>query len=137
MEISDFRIEIDPELSEETKEIARKELRECEEIAKEAEEELRKLIEQDEGFTFPEDPYFLKIFLRPCKYYPESAFNLVSLQHWWGLKGDTETNGKKMVFLCLDQAGVDFPGQIQGDSAGADAEGREGCFCELQSHHYL
>lgn len=81
MEISNFQIDIDSELSQETKEIARKELRECEEIVKKAEEELRKLIEQAEDFTFPEDPYFLKIFLRPCKYYPESAFNLVSYQH--------------------------------------------------------
>lgn len=76
--MSDFNLEANTELSPETKEIAEKELRENGEVVEEAMEELKKLIENDKTFGFPEDAYFLKIFLRPCKYYPESAYNLVS-----------------------------------------------------------
>lgn len=75
----DFMIKAGVELSAETKTIAQKELRENEENVNNATEELKKLVEGDKTFRFPEDTYIYQIFLKPCKYYPESAFNLASI----------------------------------------------------------
>ncbi|XP_063976355.1 clavesin-1 [Diachasmimorpha longicaudata] len=71
-----FQLEAGP-LNEETKALAVKELRETEENVKNGIEALRKLLEEDKSMYFRTDDEFLTIFLRPCKYYPESAYALM------------------------------------------------------------
>lgn len=78
MTSSDFRIERNVELSEETKAIAERELRETPERVREALERLRELLKENKDIYFGEDDELLTIFLRPCKWYPESALALVS-----------------------------------------------------------
>lgn len=75
---TDLKLELD-ELSPEMKEVARKELRETPELAKEAMEELKALLKEDTELTVPHDnEQWLIRFLRPCKFYPQSAYELVS-----------------------------------------------------------
>ncbi|KAK7792958.1 hypothetical protein R5R35_002612 [Gryllus longicercus] len=81
-------LEVDPP-SAEVMEIARKELRETPDLARESMEELRNLLKEDEELTTPyEYNKFLERFLRPTKFYPESAYDLVKryydfkLKHW-------------------------------------------------------
>ncbi|XP_014599850.1 PREDICTED: alpha-tocopherol transfer protein-like [Polistes canadensis] len=71
-----FELEETP-IDEETKAIAVKELRETEENVKKGIETLRKYIEDDKTLYFKTDDDFLVIFLRVCKYYPESAYELL------------------------------------------------------------
>lgn len=78
---SDFRIERNVELSEETKEIAERELRETPERVREALERLRELLKENKDIYFGDEDEILTIFLRPCKWYPESALALVSLKN--------------------------------------------------------
>ncbi|XP_014293363.1 alpha-tocopherol transfer protein-like [Halyomorpha halys] len=60
---------------------ARVELRETPELRESALLEMRKLIEGLENFNMPwEDDMYLLPFLRPCKFYPQSA--LKQLLHW-------------------------------------------------------
>ncbi|KAL1124737.1 hypothetical protein AAG570_001360 [Ranatra chinensis] len=73
---SRFRVEYDP-ISPETAEVAKKELRESPEVIKEGIEKLRELILGEPKLNFKTDDDFLIIFLRPCKYYPASAFDLM------------------------------------------------------------
>ncbi|KAL6433080.1 hypothetical protein ACFW04_006393 [Cataglyphis niger] len=61
----------------EAKALAKKELRETEENVKNGIETLRKYIEEDETLHYCTDDNFLLIFLRPCKFYPQSAFELM------------------------------------------------------------
>lgn len=72
-----FQLNTNP-INAETQELAEKELRETPEIVGPAIEKLRALINDDPTIHFRDDDDFLKIFLRPCKFYPESAFALVS-----------------------------------------------------------
>ncbi|GLG96076.1 CTD2 [Gryllus bimaculatus] len=73
-------LEVDPP-SPEVMEIARKELRETPDLARESMEELRNLLKEDEELTTPyEYNKFLERFLRPTKFYPESAYDLVALE---------------------------------------------------------
>lgn len=78
MSSSEFRLERSVELSPETKAIAEKELRETPERVREALERLRELLKEDKELCFGDDDELLTIFLRPCKWYPESALALVS-----------------------------------------------------------
>lgn len=71
-----FTLEEGP-ISPETKAVAVKELRETEENVKNGIETLKKLLEDDKTLYFRTDDEFLTIFLRPCKYYPESAYQLM------------------------------------------------------------
>ncbi|XP_031849841.1 clavesin-1 [Nomia melanderi] len=57
--------------------VAAKELRETEENVKKGLEELRKLLEGDKTIYFKTDDEVLMIFLRPCKFYANSAFQLM------------------------------------------------------------
>lgn len=75
---SDIRLERAVELSPETKAIAEKELRETPERTREALERLRELLKENKDLFFGDDDEILTIFLRPCKWYPESAIQLVS-----------------------------------------------------------
>lgn len=56
---------------------AKEELRETPEIIAESCAELKKLIEGESNLITPDNEDFYQIFLRPCKYYPKSAFSLM------------------------------------------------------------
>ncbi|XP_046746642.1 retinaldehyde-binding protein 1 [Diprion similis] len=71
-----FRLEEDP-IGPETQALALSELRETEENKKNGIEALKKLLEDDKTLFFNTEDDFLVIFLRPCKYYPDSAFALM------------------------------------------------------------
>ncbi|KAG6450370.1 hypothetical protein O3G_MSEX006571 [Manduca sexta] len=77
MASSEFRLERSVELLPETKEIAEKELRETPERVREALERLRELLKENKDLYFADDDELLTIFLRPCKWYPESALALM------------------------------------------------------------
>lgn len=59
-------------------EIAKNELRETPEVVQAAIPELRELLRNDDNLHFKDDDETLTIFLRPCKWYPKSAYELVS-----------------------------------------------------------
>lgn len=80
-----FILETGP-ISAETKKIAETELNETPERFEESVAELRRLLHENTDLNFRDDDDFLKIFLRPCHMYPESAIKLVSLV------GDKEKN---------------------------------------------
>jgi retinaldehyde-binding protein 1 len=65
------------ELCEESKAVAERELRETPENVKKGIEELKALIEGDETIFFDTSDDFLIIFLRPCKFYAKSAYELL------------------------------------------------------------
>ncbi|XP_057329537.1 clavesin-1 [Microplitis mediator] len=71
-----FQLEVGP-LDEETKKVAAVELRETPENVKNGIANLRKLLEESETLYYRTDDEFLLIFLRPCKFYPESAYALM------------------------------------------------------------
>ncbi|KAG8225125.1 hypothetical protein J437_LFUL006148 [Ladona fulva] len=64
-------------LDEETTKIAEKELRETPDRKADAIVKLREMIKNEPNFSFRDDDDFLVIFLRPTKFYPESAFKLI------------------------------------------------------------
>lgn len=72
-----FILETGP-ISAETKKIAETELNETPERVEESIAELRRLLHENTDLHFRDDDDFLKIFLRPCHFYPESAIKLVS-----------------------------------------------------------
>lgn len=59
-------------------EVAHKELRETPEIREQAIKELRELLHEAKELNYGDSDEFLLIFLRPCKFYPKSALELVS-----------------------------------------------------------
>ncbi|XP_053981401.1 retinaldehyde-binding protein 1 [Hylaeus volcanicus] len=61
----------------EARAVAVKELRETEENVKKGLAELKKYLEEDETLYFKTDDDFLMIFLRPTKFYAESAYKLM------------------------------------------------------------
>lgn len=71
-----FTLEIGP-LSDEVKTLAETELRETPENVKKGVEELRELVKNDPSITFDTDDEFLILFLRPCKFYSKSAYELM------------------------------------------------------------
>lgn len=71
-----FELETAPP-SEELLAVAKQELRETPEVRAAAVEELRKLVEAATDLCYPTDEEFLIIFLRPTKFYAESALKLV------------------------------------------------------------
>uniref|UniRef100_A0A182P2T3 CRAL-TRIO domain-containing protein n=1 Tax=Anopheles epiroticus TaxID=199890 RepID=A0A182P2T3_9DIPT len=61
-----------------SKEKAAKELRETAEVMEESIRKLRELVDQEKQLKLPvEDESFMKRFLRPKKYYPESTFDMM------------------------------------------------------------
>lgn len=74
---SKCRLLTDP-LSEESKQLAAKELRETPEIKEAALTELRGLLRDATDLYYHDDEATLLVFLRPTHFYPESALNLVS-----------------------------------------------------------
>ncbi|CAK9799188.1 Alpha-tocopherol transfer protein-like [Anthophora quadrimaculata] len=79
IKLGDFTLEIElgapsPELQE----VAKKELRETPERQKEALAQLKELLKAEKNLNVPlENEAWLIRFLRPCKYYPESALKLI------------------------------------------------------------
>lgn len=75
----EFTLRLDLEdLDEEYKKRATKDLRETPENVQEALKAIRQMIKDEPGLNLPiEDEQFLIKFLRPCKYYPNSAFRLM------------------------------------------------------------
>lgn len=73
-----IKIERGIEITPRCKEVAERELRETPERVREALERLRELLKDNKDLYFGEDDEILTIFLRPCKWYPESALALVS-----------------------------------------------------------
>lgn len=59
-------------------EIAREQLRETPENVQAGLAELRELLKNDDSIYFGDDEETLRIFLRPCKWYAQSAYELVS-----------------------------------------------------------
>lgn len=86
LQLGEFTLELelgDP--SSELKEVAKKELRESPDTQKEAIRRLKELLEAEDDLVCPvdRDPWLIR-FLRPCKYYPESALKLV--KHYYSFK---------------------------------------------------
>lgn len=75
--MAEFSIEQGP-LSPESVVLAREELRETPERKAEAILKLRELLHENKDLFYRDDDDFLVTFLRPCKFYPESAIALVS-----------------------------------------------------------
>lgn len=71
------RLEVDP-LTPELLEKAKNELRETPEQRKEALERLRELLKEEPDIYFSDREEVLIRYLRPTKFYPESALALVS-----------------------------------------------------------
>ncbi|KAF2904400.1 hypothetical protein ILUMI_01777 [Ignelater luminosus] len=71
-----FTLELGP-LSDDAKALAEKELRETPENVKKGIEELKELLKNDPSLSFDTDDEFLIIFLRPCKFYAKSAYELM------------------------------------------------------------
>ncbi|KAJ9574892.1 hypothetical protein L9F63_007955, partial [Diploptera punctata] len=77
LENYNFNLEVGP-LKPEVEEIARKELRETPETKKQAIVALKDLLKEEKNLKSPYDnEAWMMRFLRPCKFYPESAFELV------------------------------------------------------------
>lgn len=75
---SRFTLNLDP-LSPELKEKAAKELRETPDVVPGALSELRELLAKDDTIYFKtDDDKVLIMYLRPCKFYAKSAYELVS-----------------------------------------------------------
>ncbi|XP_044726959.1 alpha-tocopherol transfer protein-like isoform X2 [Chrysoperla carnea] len=88
IKLGDFilRFEIDPPTSE-MLEVARKELRETPEVSEKAVKELRELLKEEEDLYVPLDnDYWCIRFLRPCKFYPESARDLIKRYYSFKVK---------------------------------------------------
>lgn len=69
-------LKYESELTEEFKEMARTELRETPEVVAEALEEFRELMKGEPNLHVSLDDNLCSKFLRPCKWYPKSAFSL-------------------------------------------------------------
>ncbi|XP_026469370.1 alpha-tocopherol transfer protein-like [Ctenocephalides felis] len=80
-----IRLEKD-ELNEKEKLKAEKELRETPEVVEEGLKALRQLIEDEPDFYFPDDVDYMTEFLRPCKYYAESAMDLMRRYYTFKIK---------------------------------------------------
>ncbi|XP_003427228.1 clavesin-2 isoform X2 [Nasonia vitripennis] len=79
IKLGDFTLEFElGNPSVEIQEVAKKELRETPDIVKQGVTELRELLKAEPDLKCPlENDAWLVRFLRPCKYYPDSALKLV------------------------------------------------------------
>lgn len=88
------RLENDEYTDAKSKEKAARELRETPEVVADAFKELRLRLQDEKSLYVPiDDDTFLVKFLRPCKYYPDSAFSL--MQRYYRFK-------QKHPDLCED-----------------------------------
>ncbi|XP_014237726.1 alpha-tocopherol transfer protein-like isoform X2 [Trichogramma pretiosum] len=82
--------------SAEIAEVARKELRETPELQAESVAKLRALLQQEKDLKCPLDnDAWLIRFLRPCKYYPESALKLIQNYYSFKIKHSNVYEGLK------------------------------------------
>lgn len=89
-----FVLDTNP-VSAETQKIAEVELNETPERVAESIAELRRLLHENEDLHFGDDDKTLKLFLRPCHFYPESAIKLVS------------TFNHENIFFCSERSNRD------------------------------
>lgn len=113
-----LRFELE-DLAPAVKEIAKNELRETPEIKAQAVEELRAMLKVQDDLVVPMDnDDWMVRFLRPCKFYPKSAYELIQryyqfkIKHWdmyMDLNPSREANIFKQNILAVfpnrDQAG--------------------------------
>lgn len=71
-----FRLECE-NLSEESRQVAEVELRETPDQVQESLRQLKQMLKDDSTIYFKDDDFLLQVFLRPTKYYAESAFQLM------------------------------------------------------------
>lgn len=78
IKVDDFIIESDlHDGGEFYKEKAEKELRETPEVVQQALKDIRVLIQDEPDLEVPDDDEFYQKFMRPCKWYPKSAYELM------------------------------------------------------------
>ncbi|KAJ8684227.1 hypothetical protein QAD02_020019 [Eretmocerus hayati] len=97
LKLGDFTLEFElGPPSAEVQEMARKELRETPEVQKKAVADLRELLKAETDLKCPLDnDAWLIRFLRPCKYYPESALKLVKNYYSFKVKHSNVYDGLK------------------------------------------
>ncbi|XP_044267343.1 alpha-tocopherol transfer protein-like isoform X2 [Tribolium madens] len=95
VQIGDYNLHLELEdLSPEAKEIARKELRETPDVSREAVSTLKDLLKEEKDLHVPLDnDQWLIRFLRPCKFYPESALELIKRYYSFKVKHSDIYNG--------------------------------------------
>lgn len=88
IKIGDYLLKFEEEeLGEEYEERARKELRETPEVVSDAITTLKSILRDDKELTFPlDEEIMLLMFLRPCKFYPESAYAKIKHYYLFRLK---------------------------------------------------
>uniref|UniRef100_V5GKY7 Clavesin-1 n=1 Tax=Anoplophora glabripennis TaxID=217634 RepID=V5GKY7_ANOGL len=88
IKLGDYVLQMElEELKPEVQEIARKELRETPDVKREAVIELRDLLKEEKDLHVPLDnDIWLVRFLRPCKFYPESARDLIKRYYQFKVK---------------------------------------------------
>ncbi|CAH1117992.1 unnamed protein product [Phaedon cochleariae] len=88
VKLGDYLLELElTDLKPEVVEIARKELRETPDVKKKATVELRDLLKEEKDLHVPLDnDIWLVRFLRPCKFYPESARDMIKRYYSFKLK---------------------------------------------------
>ncbi|XP_059617671.1 clavesin-1-like [Phlebotomus argentipes] len=78
LKFANYELIFESELTDFSRDVALKELRETETVCKDAVWQLRKLLDAEEDLVTPlHNEHWLIKFLRPCKFYPESARNLI------------------------------------------------------------
>ncbi|XP_076764500.1 alpha-tocopherol transfer protein-like [Xylocopa sonorina] len=80
-----FRAELE-EPDESYREKAKNELRETPEVVEQALKEFRALLKGEPNLIVPDDDQFYAKFLRPCKWYPKSSFELMKRYYQYKLK---------------------------------------------------
>nr|XP_029719833.1 retinaldehyde-binding protein 1-like [Aedes albopictus] len=106
---------------------AQDELRETPEVVESALRELRVLLSADKDIKVPiEDDAFLKKFLRPRKYYPESAYELLKSYHKMKTKKDFVLDNitTEAIRIALEERVVQL-------LPNRDAQGRRMIFLEM------
>lgn len=88
IKLGDYVLQMELEdLKPEVQEIARKELRETPDVKRDAVAELRDLLKEEKDLHVPlNNDIWLVRFLRPCKFYPESARDLIKRYYQFKVK---------------------------------------------------
>lgn len=95
VQLGDFLLQIElDEPREAVREVARRELRETPEVVSAAIEDLKRLLIDDKELLVPLDnEAWLVRFLRPCKFYPESAYDLIKRYYAFKVKHQKQYDG--------------------------------------------
>ncbi|XP_072937023.1 alpha-tocopherol transfer protein isoform X2 [Epargyreus clarus] len=95
VQLGDFLLQIEiGEPSDSVLDIARRELRETPDVVKSGVAELRRLLKDDSKLHVPwhSDAWLIR-FLRPCKFYPESAYDLIKRYYSFKVKNHALYDG--------------------------------------------